>query len=112
LGNLQIYLVSGFGGLGVACWPLVPKFVGSDLVKAVGYLQVKKILSMPSFGWEVKPLAHVVDLQHVKDPLNGVEVVIWQNYQTPLSPTVPPVAARISHVITDVEASGSESGNV
>jgi hypothetical protein len=21
--------VSGFGGLGVACWPLVPKFAGS-----------------------------------------------------------------------------------
>jgi hypothetical protein len=26
---LLIVFVSGFGGLEVACWPLVPKFVGS-----------------------------------------------------------------------------------
>jgi len=29
---------SGFGGLQVACWPLVPKFTGSHLVEAVGFL--------------------------------------------------------------------------
>jgi len=23
-------IISGFGGLGVACWPLVPKFAGSN----------------------------------------------------------------------------------
>jgi len=28
----------GFGGLGVACWPLVPKFGGSNPTKAVGFL--------------------------------------------------------------------------
>ena len=28
----------GFGGLGVACWPLVPKFAGSNLAEAVGFL--------------------------------------------------------------------------
>ena len=27
---------SGFGGLEVACWPLVPKFAGSNLAEAVG----------------------------------------------------------------------------
>jgi len=27
-----------FGGLGVAFWPLVPKFVGSNPAEAVGYL--------------------------------------------------------------------------
>jgi hypothetical protein len=27
----------------------------------------EKILSMPSFGREVKPFAHVADLRHVKD---------------------------------------------
>jgi len=42
--------IHGFGGLGVACWPLVPKFVGSNPAKAVG-----KFLSTPSFGGEVKP---------------------------------------------------------
>jgi len=30
--------ITGFGGLGVACWPLVPKFAGSNLAEAVGFL--------------------------------------------------------------------------
>jgi hypothetical protein len=32
----------GFGGLGVACWPLVPKFAGSNPVEAVGFFRAKK----------------------------------------------------------------------
>ena len=37
--NLQVYLhVSGFGGLEVACWPLVPKFAGSHPAEDVGFL--------------------------------------------------------------------------
>jgi hypothetical protein len=31
-------LVSGFSGLEVACWPLVPKFMGSHPAEAVGFL--------------------------------------------------------------------------
>ena len=27
----------GFGGLDVACWPLVPKFAGSNPAEAVGF---------------------------------------------------------------------------
>jgi len=27
-----------FGGLGVACWPLVPKFAGSNPAEVVGFL--------------------------------------------------------------------------
>ena len=46
---------SGFGGLEVACWPLVPKFAGSNPAEAVGFFQGEKILSTPSFGGEVKP---------------------------------------------------------
>ena len=46
---------SGFGGLGVACWSLVPKFAGSITAEAVGFFKAKKILSTPSFGGEVKP---------------------------------------------------------
>jgi len=46
---------SGFGGLEVACWPLVPKFAGSHPAEAVGFLGRKKILSTPSFGGEIKP---------------------------------------------------------
>jgi len=44
----------GFGGLEVACWPLVPKFAGSNPAEAVGFLRAKKIFSTPSFGGEVK----------------------------------------------------------
>ena len=33
---------SGFGGLEVACWPLVPKFAGSNPAEAVGFFRAKK----------------------------------------------------------------------
>jgi hypothetical protein len=33
---------SGFGGLEDACWPLVPKFAGSNLAEAVGFFRAKK----------------------------------------------------------------------
>jgi hypothetical protein len=33
---------NGFGGLEVECWPLVPKFAGSDPAEAVGFLRAKK----------------------------------------------------------------------
>jgi len=35
-------LASGFGGLEVACWPLVPNFPGSHPVEAVGIFRAKK----------------------------------------------------------------------
>ena len=34
--------LSGFGGLEVVCWPLVPKFMGSNPTEAVEFLRVKK----------------------------------------------------------------------
>jgi hypothetical protein len=34
--------LSGFDGLGVACWPLVPKFAVSNPAEAVGFLRAKK----------------------------------------------------------------------
>ena len=46
---------SGFGGLEVACWPLVPKFAGTNPAESVGFFRAKKILSTPSFGGEIKP---------------------------------------------------------
>ena len=43
--------ISGFGGLGVACWPLVPKFAGSNPAEAVGFLGAKKSSArLPSEG--------------------------------------------------------------
>jgi hypothetical protein len=44
-------ILSGFGGLEVACWPLIPKFAGLKPKDFSG----RNILSMPSFGGEVKP---------------------------------------------------------
>jgi hypothetical protein len=35
--------VSGFGGLEDACWPLEPKFAGSNPAEAVGFFRPKKI---------------------------------------------------------------------
>jgi hypothetical protein len=60
---------SGFGGLGVACWPLVPKFAGSN--------PAEKILITPSFGGEVKPSVPCRRFAACKRSLNGVEVVIY-----------------------------------
>jgi hypothetical protein len=43
--HVQIYYHmwtwSGFGGLQVACWPLIPKFAGSNPAKAIGFLRAK-----------------------------------------------------------------------
>ena len=36
------FVRSGFGGLEVACWPLVPKFAGSNPAEAVGFLRVNE----------------------------------------------------------------------
>ena len=41
----------GFGGLEVACWPLVPKFAGSNPAEAVGFFRAKKSsVRLPSEG--------------------------------------------------------------
>ena len=42
---------SGFGGLEVACWPLIPKFVGSNPAEAVRFFRAKKSSArLPSEG--------------------------------------------------------------
>jgi hypothetical protein len=42
---------SGFGGIGVACWPLVPKFAGSNPAEAVGFFRAKiSSARLPSEG--------------------------------------------------------------
>ena len=43
--------VSGFGGLEVACWPLVLKFAGSNPAETVGSFRTKKSSArLPSEG--------------------------------------------------------------
>jgi len=103
---------SGFGGLEVACWPLVPNFAGSHPAEAVGFLVRKKILSTPSFGKEVKPSVPCRSFTACKRSLNETcKSSFRQNYRT-FSPTVPPSAAGCSRVVTRVETPGSESWNV
>jgi len=46
---------SGFGGLEVARWPLVPKFASSHPAETVRIFRAEKNLSTLSFGVEVKP---------------------------------------------------------
>jgi hypothetical protein len=36
---------SSFGGAEVACWPLIPKFVGSNPAEAVGFLKGERHLA-------------------------------------------------------------------
>ena len=77
------YVNSGFGGVEVACWPLVPKFAGSHPSEAVGFFRAKKILSTPSFGGEVKPSVPCRSCTACRRSLN----VTWksafkQNYRT------------------------------
>ena len=49
--SLRYITTIGFGGLEVACWPLVPKFAGSNPAEAVGFLRAKKSSArLPSEG--------------------------------------------------------------
>ena len=89
---------SDYGGLEVACWPLVPKFGGSNPPEAVGFFRAKKILSSPSFGGEVKPSVPCRRFTACKRSLN----VTWKSgifskiHQPFLAHVVPHLAARIS----------------
>jgi len=48
---LHLLCLNGYRGLGVACWPLVPKFAGSNPAEAVGFLRAKKSSTrLPSEG--------------------------------------------------------------
>ena len=40
--KISLEIRNGFGGLEVACWPLVPKFASSNPAEAVGFLRVNK----------------------------------------------------------------------
>jgi hypothetical protein len=73
---------SGLGGLEVACWPLVPKFAGSNTAEAVGFFG-RKILSAPSFGGEVNPSVSCRALRHVKESKSDVEVATFGKISRP-----------------------------
>ena len=50
-GDLKVTAATSFGGLEVVCWPLVPKFAGSNPAEAVGFFRAKKSSArLPSEG--------------------------------------------------------------
>jgi hypothetical protein len=66
-----VKVVSGFGGQWLACWPLVPKLVGSNPAEAVGFFGRNN----PQHAFFRRgSLSHVAALRHVKEPSNYVEV--------------------------------------
>ena len=91
-------LPSSFGGLRVACWPLVPKFAGSKPGRSRRIFQGEKILSTLSFAGEVKPSVPCRRFTACKRFLNatwksGISGKIHRPF---LAHIVPPLATRIS----------------
>jgi hypothetical protein len=94
-----------FGGLEVACWPLIPKFAGSNPAEAVGFFRAKKILSKPSFGGEIKPSVPCRRFTACKRSLNatwksGISGKIHRPF---LAHKIPLLATRISGETTSGE---------
>jgi hypothetical protein len=61
---LYVCRLSGFGGLEVACWPLVLKFAGLNPAEAVGFLRRKN----PQHAFLRRGSKAVCPMLHVKDP--------------------------------------------
>ena len=80
---------SGFGGAEVACWPLIPKFAGSNPAEAVGFLKGDKIPQHAFPGC----ISHAPFGHH-------------------FSPIVPPLATRGLPRVVDAEAPDGQSRNV
>ena len=87
---LIMYNTSGYSGLEVACWPLVPKFAGSNPAK-------KSSARLPSEGKQSR-LSHVAYWRHVKEPESVcVEVAAFgRNYGPFLVQVVPPFTTGVS----------------
>jgi hypothetical protein len=76
------------------------------LLHIVPYLKI--ILSMPSFGREVKPFAPCRRFAACKRSLNDVKRRLFGKITGPFSPTIPPFATKSARVDGDVEASDGE----
>jgi hypothetical protein len=71
--NTQAYYSANSScGLGVACWRLEPKFLGSNPTEAVGFFRAQKYPQHAILRKRSKAVGpHVVDLRNVKDHLNA-----------------------------------------
>jgi hypothetical protein len=68
---------SGFGGLVVSMLASGTQVRGFKRGRSRRIFSGEKILSMPSFGGEVrKSVSHVAALRHVKEPYKDMEVAI------------------------------------
>jgi hypothetical protein len=94
--------LSGFGGLGVACWPLVPKFAGSNPADAVGFFRAKESTAcLPS-----------EDLRHEKkNPAIYVEVGIAGKIDRPFLAVLPSFTNRGLSCRLTWSASGDDGRN-
>jgi hypothetical protein len=92
--------IRGFGGLEVACWPLVLKFVGSNSAEAFGFFG-RKNPQHTFLRRGRKPSVPCRDLWHVKEPKNNVVVATFGKILGHFSPIVPPSAAGFGSVASD-----------
>ena len=75
LSKLYVNLAASVVQRYVACRPLVPKFADTNPAEAVGFFRVKKILSTPRFGRELKPFIPCRRFTACKRSLN----VTWKS---------------------------------
>ena len=95
-------LYCGFGGLEVACWPLVLKFAGSNPAEAVGFF-TQKNPQHAFFRRGSKAVGpNVVNLRHVKEPKTDVEVATFSKILVSFSHIVPPSLLGLARVVSGV----------
>ena len=111
---LQYLQSIGFGGLEVACWPLVPKFAGSNPAEAVGIFKGENIFSTPSFGREVKPSVPCRRFAACKRSLElRGSRILRRNLSEHFSPTKSSTFRCYRSLASlDVKAPSGEGGNV
>jgi hypothetical protein len=64
---IKLRVLSGFCGVEVACWSLVPTFAGSTSAEAVGFFREKKNPEHAFLrGGSKAVLSHVADFRHVQ----------------------------------------------
>jgi hypothetical protein len=81
--------------------PLGPRFMGSNLAKDDGFLQVIKIHSMTSFCWKVRPSAPCQKiLQHLKEPCGVGKQYFVSKIMVIFSPCFPLLHYQVSLLVT------------
>jgi hypothetical protein len=91
---------SGFGGLEVACWPLTPKFAGSNPADALGFF-VRKNPQYAFLRRGSKAVCPMSCFTACKEPKGDVEVATFGKILGHFSPIVPPSAAGFASVAPD-----------